>query len=127
MPQYQLTLKIPDIDTPCLHEIDLLPSQEDRPEKFFTSQVQEAIRTNLQRQSLCSINDTHLNRIIRRWIDDIREGYRASSISLDLPLLVDANITQINDSGIHDLPPLILPNLLDIEPTGGELPPLIFA
>jgi hypothetical protein len=127
MPQYKLILKIPDCDTPCSHEIDLLPSQEDRPERFFTQETQETIRSHLQRQSLCSINDTHLNRIIRRWMDDISEGYRASTIALDLPLLADVNIAQINDSGIHELPQLIPPGILEIDPTGGELPQLNFA
>jgi len=71
MPKYNLTLNIKNSDISCRHGIELLTSQEDRPDRFFTPQAQETIRSDLQNQTLCLINDVHLKKIIQSWTEDI--------------------------------------------------------
>ncbi|MFM6477025.1 MAG: hypothetical protein ACKPGH_26610, partial [Dolichospermum sp.] len=76
--------------------------------------------------SLCAIKEHHLNQIIQTWIQDIREGYRDSNLTLNLPLLIESSIEQLNESGNQDLPTVINPNLSEIEPIIGKFPPLNF-
>ena len=58
------------------------------------------------------------------WIEDIKEGYRESSIVLDLPLLIESDIGQLNDQGYQEIPSLMSPEISEIEPSFGMLPPL---
>jgi hypothetical protein len=104
--------------------LELTPVQEDNPEGIFTVSVRQAIQKKFQEDSSCAVRDNHLNQIINAWIEDIREGYRESSITLDLPLLIDCNIELIEETGNQELPSLFPPDLADIEPMMGVLPPL---
>ncbi|WP_260446999.1 hypothetical protein [Nostoc sp. 2RC] len=97
------------------------------PEQVFILSIREDIRLNLQNKSLCAIKDSHLNQIINTWIQDIKEGYRDSTLTLQLPLLIEAGIDQINEQGNQENPTIFNPDLSDIEPVFGMLPPLNFS
>jgi hypothetical protein len=80
----------------------------------------------LQKLSLSAIKDHQLNNIIQTWIKDIREGYRFSSLTLNLRLLIEENIDQLQEMGNQEIPKIIDPDLSDLEPEFGMLPPLNF-
>ena len=126
MVKYKFSLKVTGSNEEYSYYLDLLPQQENNPEQVFTPQVRENLRINLQTQSLCAIKDHHLNQIIKTWVEDIKEGFRDSSKTLNLPLLIQSNIDQLQESGNQAIPAIITPNLLDIEPQLGMLPPLNF-
>lgn len=127
MTKYTLVLKIKDSQDEYKYALDLNSAQENNPEQIFKLEIRESIRNNLQKQSSCKISDSHLNRMVTNWIQDIKEGYRDSLIQLDLPSLLMANIANLQESGNQEIPALIEPNILDIEPCVGMLPPLIFS
>lgn len=127
MTKYTLTLKAKDLDNEYKYAIDLNAVQENYPEKIFRVEICEDIRSDLQKQSSCKITDSHLNQIIKHWIQDIKEGYRDSLIKLDLPSLLLANIADFREAGNQQIPALIEPNILEIEPCIGMLPPLTFS
>lgn len=106
------------------YPLDLTAAQEDNPEAIFTTEIRQAIRKHFQERSSCAIKENHLNQIITTWIEDIREGYRESVLTLDLPLLSDSNVEKIQDQGNQELPSLFPPDLSAIEPIGGMFPPL---
>lgn len=126
MIKYTFTLNIKSSDQNYICDLDLTPNQEDNPEQIFTPKIREEIRINLQNQSYCKINDGHLNQIIKTWIEDIEEGYRNSNISLDLPSLMVENIKNLQESGNQAIPDLLPPDLSNVEPSFGMLPPLTF-
>jgi hypothetical protein len=126
MVKYTFSLKIKDSNEEYKYVRDLQPSQENNPEKFLNSEIREHIRDTLQRQSSCKIDDRTLNRILKTWGQDIKEGYRDSSLTLDLPSAVDSHILLLNDSGNQQIPDLFKPDLSSVEPKIGSLPPLIF-
>jgi hypothetical protein len=121
---YKFFLNLRDTPERYCFPLELTPVQEDNPEGIFTVSVRQAIQKKFQEDSSCAVRDNHLNQIINAWIEDIREGYRESSITLDLPLLIDCNIELIEETGNQELPSLFLPDLADIEPMMGVLPPL---
>ncbi|MBV5262084.1 hypothetical protein FLX56_27185 [Synechococcus moorigangaii CMS01] len=121
---YKFNLQIQGSNEAHSYARDLQSIEEDNPEQVFTKEVRESMRNDLQKQSLCGIKDYHLDQMIETWIADIKEGYRNSSIVLNLPLLVDSNLDQINEPGYQDLPQLVQPDLTGIEPCFGALPPL---
>lgn len=126
MVRYVFNLKVKDSQNTCSYALDITANQENNPERIFTLEAREILRSDLQRQSLCKIDDNHLSRIIKTWVQDIKEGYRNSSINLDLPLLIASNLANLQEAGYQELPSLLPPNLLDIEPCLGMLPPLNF-
>ena len=121
---YKFWLKIKNVPHKYVYDLDLDSYQEDNPECIFTAEVRENLRNALQNQSLCAIKDKHLNQIISAWIEDIREGYRTSELTLDLPLLIESNVEQIQDEGNQHLPEMLSPEISAIEPQWGMLPPL---
>lgn len=102
-------------------------AQENSPESIFNSEIKESLRKTLQNQSGYKINNINLNHLLQTWIQDIREGYRLTTITLDLPLLIDDQINQVNEAGYQALPPLLDPALSSIEPQEGAFPPLNFS
>jgi len=126
MVKYKLSLKLKDLPDSFDYYRDLTQAEENYPEKFLTSTLREEIREHFQQQSCCHLNDGNLNRLINHWIQDIKEGYRESVIALDLPPIGAANLHQLQDSGNQEIPPLVFPDISEIEPSRGALPPLIF-
>ncbi|MBE9017079.1 hypothetical protein IQ272_13220 [Chroococcidiopsidales cyanobacterium LEGE 13417] len=127
MAKYTLLLKIKDSQDEYRYALDLNLAQENNPEQFFNLEIRESLRNNLQKQSFCKINDTYLNQAIANWVQDIKEGYRDSSITLDLPSLLATNLSNLQEIGKQEMPALIEPSISDIEPCGGMLPPLLFS
>ncbi|WP_237396552.1 hypothetical protein [Okeania sp. KiyG1] len=109
------------------YTLDLEQYYENQPASFFTPIVCNKIRNELQSKSSCHINDMYLQIIIKTWIQDIKEGYRDSNILLDLPKINHQNINSLKESGNQEIPQLIYPDLSDIEPKIGALPPLDFS
>lgn len=126
MVKYSFALKVKGTQDEYIYALDLNYQQEDSPEKVFTLSICESLRNTLQNKSLCAIKDHHLNQIIQTWIEDIREGYRNSNMTLNLPLLIESNIEKLNEPGNQDIPTIISPNLSTIEPQMGKFPPLNF-
>ena len=127
MVKYKFSLKIKGDVNEYSYVLDLNSNQEITPEKAFTPQIREDIRLNLQTQSLCAIKHSHLNQIIDTWIQDIKEGYRDSALTLQLPLLAESGIDELGEPGNQEIPPLVNPDLSGIEPMFGMLPPLNFS
>lgn len=126
MVEYVFSLKVKGSNDDYRYALDLNTNQENQPEQIFTKEIRETMRSSLQNQSLCVIKDNHLNQIIKTWIQDMKEGYRDSTITLDLPLIIESNVDHLNEQGNQDIPSLISPSLSDIEPQLGMLPPLNF-
>ncbi|MDH6058944.1 hypothetical protein NWP17_00525 [Chrysosporum bergii ANA360D] len=127
MVKYTISLIVKGSDQSYSYTLNLLPQQENKPEQIFTPKLRENLRLDLQNKSLCAIKDHHLQQIIRTWIQDIKEGFRDSTITLKLPLLMETNIQQLNETGNQQIPSIITPNLTNLEPQQGMLPPLNFA
>ncbi|MDJ0676571.1 MAG: hypothetical protein QNJ36_14525 [Calothrix sp. MO_167.B42] len=127
MVKYIFSLKVKDSNDEYTYDLDLNPNQENNPEQIFTPEKRENIRIKLQNQSLCAIKDSHLNQIINTWIQDIKEGYRESTLTLNLRLLVESITENLNEPGNQENPTLVNPDLSDIEPQLGMLPPLNFS
>lgn len=127
MVQYSLTLTNKNTNQQYRYTVELEQHYEDKPASFFTPIVCNQIRGELERQSGCQINDTHLEIIIKTWIQDLKEGYRDSSILLELPVINHQNIHNLTEAGNQEIPALIYPDLSDIEPKIGALPPLDFS
>lgn len=126
MVKYSIFLKNKNNNSEYRHTEDLKKSEEDKPESFFTQTVCDRIRVELQQQTGCRIGDNDLKAIVQTWIEDIREGYRDSSISLHLPLIGEAKINNLQEDGNQEIPSLIPPDLSEIEPKLGAMPPLNF-
>ena len=106
------------------YPLNLEPYYEDNPEKLFTPPMRQQLQNELQNISSCAIREHHLNQIINAWIEDIQEGYRETTVKLDLPSLFEANVDDLRDNGNQELPPFFPPDLTGIEPKFGMLPPL---
>lgn len=106
------------------YPLDLHPHYEDNPQEIFTPKIRQELQDTLQQESLCAIREHHLNQIINAWIEDIQEGYRNTSIRLNLPSLFETNLENFQDNGNQKFPDLFDPELTGIEPTFGMLPSL---
>ncbi len=82
------------------------------------------MKNTLEKKAMSTIKDHHLNLMINTWIEDIKEGYRETNLTLNLPPIGLEKLSQINDQGNQELPSLIHPNLSGFAPTLGMLPPL---
>ena len=124
---YKFFLNIKGSQERYNYSLDFKPNQEDNPEQVFTTEIKESIRKTLQTKSSCAIKDKHLNQILTTWIQDIKEGYRESTITLDLPLLIESEIDKLQEFGNQELPEIIEPDISEIDPQFGALPPLVFS
>ncbi|MGK7942153.1 MAG: hypothetical protein AB4062_18745 [Crocosphaera sp.] len=125
MVKYVLTLQTQDSPPEGYqYPLELKQYYEDNPEKIFTPEARQTLRNHLETKSSCAIREHHLNQMINAWIEDIAEGYRNTSIYLDLPFLFEANVEKIQDQGNQELPNLFPPDLTGIEPSFGLLPSL---
>ncbi|MBC6473164.1 MAG: hypothetical protein GDA48_10380 [Hormoscilla sp. GM102CHS1] len=124
MVKYTLRVKNQGSNEEYEWAIDLQKDLEDRPEWYFTQGECEIIRGELQRKSSCRINDSQMRRIVATWIEDIKEGYRHSELTLDLPLMSEGDMDNLQESGNQAIPGIIAPDLSEVEPQTGALPPL---
>ncbi len=65
-----------------------------------------------------------MRRIVATWIEDIKKGYRHSELTLDLPLMSERDMDNLQESGNQEIPDIIAPDLSEVEPETGALPPL---
>jgi len=124
---FQISLEGTVSSAPYNYVHDLTPYQEDHPETVFTPEVREQMRQHLQQKTAYRLSPVNLQRIVDAWIADIREGYRNTVLTLNLPLLINDQINQLNEPGNQTVPNLAKPDLLEVEPQGGQLPPLTFS
>jgi hypothetical protein len=124
--QYTLQIRLKDTGETYGYSLQLSYQQENNPQRIFTKELQENIRGSFQAESACKIDDYALTKIIKTWLGDIREGYTGTTITLDLPSILEAEIENLCDDGNQTIPDLPPPNPLVIEPLLGVLPPLIF-
>ncbi|MEC4817049.1 MAG: hypothetical protein SAK29_27835 [Scytonema sp. PMC 1069.18] len=127
MVKYTFSLKVKGDNNEYSYDLDLTPQEENLPEQVFTPKVREHLRLHLQNKSLCAIKEFHLNQIVNTWVQDIKEGYRDSALTLQLPLLMESVIDELNEPGNQETPTVVSPDLSDIEPRFGMLPPLNFS
>jgi hypothetical protein len=130
MVKYSLELKLKnynDVQNSYRYTLDLNPAQENQPEQIFDREICQRIKQKFQTESACKISDANLNRMVAAWREDIREGYRYTTITLDLPLLIESEIEKLQESGNQQLPEMIEPDISEIEPQIGALPPLVFS
>lgn len=123
---YEFFLNLKDDHKQVVYPLQFKPHEEDYPEQKFTLEIKEAMRRKLQQESSSKINDSVLNQMISTWIQDIKEGFRETSMTLDLPSLLTEGIQRLQEQGYQKLPEIISPDLTDIEPQIGCLPPLNF-
>ena len=131
MVEYTLELKISNnadrVGNSCNYVLNLSSQEEDYPEQKFTDDFCQEIRSVLQKKSSCKIDQTNLKKIVKLWLEDIKEGYRETTVNIDLPTFLGEDLESINESGNQQIPPLFTPSLSTIEPQIGELPKLNFS
>lgn len=127
MVQYALILKLPETQQEYRYTLDLTRTQENKPEQIFTDEIKERMKTFFEKQTQCEVNQVNLKKMITRWQEDIAEGYKTTQINLKLPSIFISSLKQLQDEGNQEVPPLLPPDLTDIEPQGGALPDLIFS
>ncbi len=124
MVKYIFELKVEENQKPCQYALDLKLNQENSPESIFTEEIKTSLKNSLEKQSSCKINGGHLNQIIKTWSQEIKQGFRTTQMTLNLPLAILENLNQLQEKGYQDKPELIEPPWSEIEPTEGILPPL---
>ncbi len=127
MVEYQFRLEIAETKISYTCTRNLNEQEENEPKIFFTPQNREELRKELEKQSSCKITDNNLNKIINTWVEDIKDGFRESSLVLpNLTTMLEAEINNLEETGNQDKPTILEPNLASIEPKLGVLPPLKF-
>ena len=108
------------------YQLQFKDYEEDNPEQKFTPEVRENMRRKLQKETQSKINESNLDKMIQSWIQDIREGFRNTSLNINLPSLLTDGINLLEENGNQNLPGIIPPPLSEIEPQIGCFPPLNF-
>jgi hypothetical protein len=128
MVQYLLTIKPVknDSNQDLKYALDLNIHQENNPEIIFNLEIKKSMIKSLESNGTYKISLSKLEQIIKVWLKDICQGYRETTISVKLPLLIDSQINQVIEFGNQEIPDLIEPDLSSIEPQGGAFPPLNF-
>jgi hypothetical protein len=124
MVKYTVTIKSKEDNQVYSYSLELNQNQEDNPQIIFTPEITSSMKKQLEGKSLAIINDYQLQQIINGWIEDIKEGYRNTIISLKLKSTLDESLKLLTDKGYQEIPDFIEPDLQNIEPIGGILPPI---
>lgn len=124
MVKYTLTITNKEDNQNYSYSLQLNQNQEDNPELIFNDEIISSMKRQLENQSSAIINEYQLQQIINSWIEDIKEGYRLTPITIKLKSMLDEKIKLLTDSGNQEIPDFIEPDLENIEPVGGVLPPL---
>jgi hypothetical protein len=124
MVKYTLTITNKEDNQSYSYSLQLNQTQEDNPEVIFNEEIISSMKIQLENQSSAIINKYQLQQMINSWIEDIKEGYRLTAITIKLKSMLDEKIKLLTDSGNQEIPDFIEPDLENIEPTGGVLPPL---
>lgn len=136
--KYELSLSIKGTSAPeyqCEMMLDEAEeSNKAQLERRF-QQEREKIRETLQRhvdryvKPPRGVGNDFLTDVLQAWMREIREGQFTTTITRDLPVMTNDEIDKLEDDGYRILPEdleFIPPDINDIEPTIGVLPPLNF-
>ena len=90
MPEFKVVLKVTNHNNKeFLYSVNLTGADEDYPEDYFrVDENRRKMQTALQEQAECKIDNFQLKLIIDKWIGEIKEGRRRTTVRLDLPLEV---------------------------------------
>lgn len=124
MVKYTVTIKNKEDNQEYSYSLELNQNQEDNPQLIFSSEITSSMKKQLEVKSLATINEYQLQQIINGWIEDIKEGYRRTFISFKLKSTLDESLKLLTDNGYQEIPDFIEPDLQNIEPIGGILPPI---
>lgn len=129
MVKYCLELKLEEEESAGSFKycLDLNSQQENNVGAVFTPEIRAGMRRTLETSSSSKISDASLNKMIQVWQRDIEEGYRATSITLDLTSLISDQLESLEEFGNQQKPDILPPDLSTIEPQLGALPPLTFS
>ncbi len=131
MVQYQLRLELENWQKPYIYKIDLNVQQENDPEKLFQQEIRQSLSKDLEGTISCQISPNKLEKILSRWIEDIKEGYRETTMNLELPSTQKEQDLKFREENYEidddNIPELVMPDLSGIEPQVGCLPPLDFS
>lgn len=88
MPEFKVVLKITNHNNQELpYSVNLRGAYEDYPEDYFrVDENRRKMQIALQEQAGCKIDNFQLKLIIDKWIEEIKEGRRRTTVRLDLPL-----------------------------------------
>ncbi|UJB68989.1 hypothetical protein HRE53_21575 [Acaryochloris sp. 'Moss Beach'] len=100
--------------------------QEDNVDTIFSPEIRLSMCDALQKKSSCKISNEHLNSMIQTWKKDIREGYRTTTMTIELPSLLADQLRNLKDNGNQEKPKILQPNISTVKPKFGALPPLEF-
>lgn len=128
MVKYCLNLKIKGEESAGIFQycLDLNWQQENNAGTVFTSEIRAGMRRTLEVSSSSKISDVSLDKMVRVWKRDIEEGYRETSVTLDLASLISDQLESLEDYGNQQIPDILPPDLSAVEPQLGALPPLTF-
>ena len=124
MVEYSLTLTLPD-SSRIKYAIDLSEPQEGSPDNFFTPRQKDIMKTQIRQEHKYLINDNQLNKIVLEWQEDIREGYRDTVLTVDLPSSEAELLKDFKDLGNQAIRELYKPDIGAIQPLQGKYPPII--
>jgi hypothetical protein len=116
MVEYIFSLQLNNQARVYKYVLDLDKKSEDEPEYFFTKSEQQKIKDYFEREIEYSLDSRTIEIIVKRWIADIKLGYRDTKLSLDSSLSNNNNSVPLEDSYYQEIPEYIEPNLLGIQP-----------
>ena len=100
MVKYTLTIINKEDNQNYSYSLQLNQNQEDNPELIFNQEIISSMKTQLENQSSAIINEYQLQQIINSWIEDIKEGYRLTPITIKLKSMLDEKIKLLIDGKI---------------------------
>jgi hypothetical protein len=125
MVKYTITIKEKEDNKQYSYSLELNENQEDNPQIIFRPEITISMQKQLEAKSMATFTEYQLQQIINAWIEDIKEGYRNTIITLKLKSVLDESLKLLTDLGNQDIPDLIEPDLENIEPIGGVLPSIL--
>jgi hypothetical protein len=136
--KYELFLSIKGTSAPE-YECEIMLDVEEESNKakleLKFQQERDKIRETLQAyvdrhvEPPRGVGNEFLNDVLQAWMREIGEGQFTTILTRDLPVLTNDEIDKLEDDGYRVLPEaleFIPPDINDIEPTIGVLPPLDF-
>ncbi|BAQ60134.1 hypothetical protein GM3708_540 [Geminocystis sp. NIES-3708] len=124
MVEYTVIIKEKEDNKQYSYSLQLNQDQEDNPGVIFSAEIMTSMQKQLEIKSMAIFTQHQLQQIMNIWIEDIKEGYRNTIITLKLKSILDESLKLLKDNGNQDLPNFVEPDLENIEPLGGVLPPI---
>lgn len=107
MSTFTLKVKIPNAgDKEIEYKLNLEGSAEDYPEDYFRqSKHREQLRVAIENASARKLNSAHLQQLVESWVNEIKQGLPATTVTLNLPPETDFSVAK-NVSPIKPIPPV---------------------